>query len=256
MTAPYLPPHVSQFVNEHGKPWPKVSVGGKPERDYTHVMCGDATAAAGFNHHFRGARSIDPTRIRQLSGHASNRDGLTARELAATLTKLVVPAYVRIVSPRRLRDVMAQPGVWINLLVDDDLFNGCDPSYLGDHWIGLAGGATKVTAAGEVRWAAWDPTCPRKADADGLPAGVNWEDAGNIVAAARKWANQHGYDGVVYVAVRQQREVPAPPAPPDPKDARIAELEARIADLEDEVDDLTTAVFAVADAIAPVTGGG
>ncbi len=245
----YLPQLVNQFRDAKGNPWPPVSVDGGPKRDYTHVMCGDASGAMAIDFATRGAKTPDPTVLRQRSSHESNRDGLTARELAATLTLMGSPAKVRIVPVIRFQRLMARPGAFVCLLVDDDTFNGCDPSYLGDHWIGLPTGVAKPGAA--LKWAAYDPTCPPKADNDGLPPGAEWEVAQNVIDAATKWSRRHGYgDRVTYVSVRQ---APAPEPPPvDPRDAEIARLKAENERLEDEIDDLRTAVDVAGDALDKV----
>lgn len=247
MADPNLPPHVNQFVDARGIAWPKVSVHGGPLKDYTHVMCGDATAAAGYGHHFRAAKAIDPTVIRQVSGHATNRDGLSAREVVAALAAEGVKAILRIVMTGRFAAIMATPGVWVCLLVDDDTFNGCDQSYLGDHWIGLPSGVSRPHA-GETAWAAYDPTCPRKDDADVLPPGVNWESSTNILNAGRKWSRQHGYGArLTCVTIRQ---LPAS-LPVDPDKARIAELEREVAALGDEIDGRDAAIAVAAAALSP-----
>jgi hypothetical protein len=244
-----LPPFVNQFRDEAGVAWPPASIDGHPRRDYNSVNCGAAVGASAAAFADDAGTATSPNSVRQFA-RAHQVEGLTGIQLTSALRLMGYKATVLVVPPRRFGKILDdRPDLYICLLVDDDLFPGCDPAFQGDHWVGIACGRNKLSAKGEVLVPAWDPTCPPKKDQDGLPPGANWERLDKTTRAAQKWSQAHGYGNQVTMVTIKH---PAPePVPDDPIDALIATLRAALAQAEDALDERNTVLASIAAESAP-----
>ena len=97
---------------------------------------------------------------------------------------------------------------------------------------------------------AYDPTCPRRADQDGLPPGANWERLDKTTRAAQKWSQAHGYGNRITMVTVKRLE-PAPEPIPDPDKKLIAELRAELAAAQDDIDERNTVLARIAAESAP-----